>query len=303
MVVRLISEMSTFSFDVYSEDCSVIDKALQSPALSSPKSRLVVLSCHDVGPQDIPCLQGDRNSSEIYSKLVVGHLSAHRKDTHPNDFGLPPWPLKVVELNQTQKDDIRTCRACSRDLLFSFSGRRRKPFRAFHKYFERRHGREGIYAVFHNDDYENTTKNMWGWSMLESSGPLKQADDMYYQLLIRSNFMGAPLGDCLYSLRFAEALSAGAIPVVFSDGWVLPYNMDVVDWSELAVLLPQRQVRETLDVLLNIPIEKRCEMRRKGFNFFQRYLAHSSGRLRAVLEIVDKSLVTSIPTTFSFAPE
>jgi hypothetical protein len=89
--------------------------------------------------------------------------------------------------------------------------------------------------------------------------------------------IGAPQDDCLYSVRFSELSSAGAI--VYSNGRVLPFNKDIVDW--IWVILPQREVNSTL--LRPILKEKRCDMRRRGFEFFQKYLVHSSGRLRAIV--------------------
>jgi hypothetical protein len=294
--------MSTWN-EVFQKDCIIIENALHSPALASPNSRLVVLSCHEDGPGSIPCLRIDRNDSGSYSKLVVGHLSAHKNFTYPYDFGLPPWPVKYVALSQEQKDDIRMCRESSRRLLFSFNGRWREPFPQFHEYFEPLHGKDGIHAVFQYSHYENLTKNAWGYGIVENEGPVDQIKDLYYQLLTTSHFIGTPLGDCLYSVRFSEVLSAGAIPVVYSDGWVLPFNKDIVNWSDLAVILPQREVNSTLTVLRSISKKKRCDMRRRGFEFFQKYLAHSSGRLRAILELVEQSLAKSPRTALSSAPE
>lgn len=81
--------------------------------------------------------------------------------------------------------------------------------------------------------------------MLDALPPGHQTRDTYCNLLMQSIFAGAPRGDNLYSVRFSEILSASSIPVVYSDGWVLPYNQDVVDWSELAVLLPEKHVNQT----------------------------------------------------------
>lgn len=83
----------------YSKECSLIEGALRSPALSSPDSRLVVVSCKDEGPERHGCLGADRNTSGIFFKLIVGHLGGHRDQVHPLDFGMPSWPIKAVALN------------------------------------------------------------------------------------------------------------------------------------------------------------------------------------------------------------
>ena len=298
---------TSFRLD-FSQECSMIEKALRSPALSSPDSRLVVMSCRGSGPPSRKhCLGADRNVSGIFSKLVVGHLNAHKDQVNRLDFGIPPWPVKAVALNESQIHEIETCQKTSRSLLFSFTGRRRIPFPEFHTYLEPLHQKGGIYAVFQEAHYGRHPRTKEGNRVVAPMAPENQTQDDFYNLLMNSVFVGAPRGDCLYSVRFSEILSSGAIPVVYSDGYVLPYNMDVVDWSEVAVLIPQRRVNETMDVLRAIPEETRCQMRKKGFEVYQRYVADSAGRLRAVLQIVDAALVRQKagdpPLEFSSAPE
>jgi hypothetical protein len=309
--------MTTWDVKTFQKDCAIIEQALRSPALSAPDSRLVVLSCYEVNLQDIPCLRGDRNTSGNFAKLVVGHMSAHKNHTHPHDFGLPPWPVKSMYLNSSQVTDIQTCRNSSRNLLFSFHGRIRLLFREFDKYFAPLDGTHGIHAKFHREHYDNPTnpKNAIGRTVLSPVAPENQTQDDYYRYLATSIFAGSPRGDNLYSVRFSEILSSGAIPVVYSDGYVLPYNMDVVNWTELAVLVPERRVRDTLAVLRAIPDSTRCAMQQKGLAFYRDFVADSAGRLRAILQLVDAPILrrsshsgnddksSTFVTPFSAAPE
>ena len=62
----------------WSEECSMIERALRSPALSSPDSRLVVISCKDFASGGDYYLGANHNVSGIFSKLVLGHMSSHR---------------------------------------------------------------------------------------------------------------------------------------------------------------------------------------------------------------------------------
>jgi Cft2 family RNA processing exonuclease len=150
------------------------------------------------------------------------------------------------------------------------------------------HGKNGIYAVFQVDHYiKSPVTNAGGGKVLLPLPPENQTQDIYYTLLMDSVFAASPRGDNLYSVRLAESLSAAAVPVIYADGWVLPYTKDVVDWSDLAVILPQRKVNQTLDVLRSISNEERCRMQQRILTFYQQYVANSTGRLRGVLKILD----------------
>ena len=70
--------MTTWDLGTFQKDCAVIEQALRSPALSAPDSRLVVLSCYTDDKKNIPCLRADRIRRGFFSKLVVGHMSAHK---------------------------------------------------------------------------------------------------------------------------------------------------------------------------------------------------------------------------------
>jgi hypothetical protein len=179
----------------------------------------------------------------------------------------------------------------SRKYLLSFTGRGRIPFPEFEEYMKPLHGKNGVYAVFQLDHYiKNPVENAWGGKVVSPLPPENQTQDIYYRLLMDSVFAASPRGDNLYSVRLAEILSAAAVPVIYADGWVLPYTRDVVDWSDLAVILPQRKVNQTLDVLQSISDEERCKMQQRVLTFYQQYVADSTGRLRGVLKILDSRL-------------
>jgi hypothetical protein len=132
--------------------CPLVKRALESPAMAAPESRLFILSCEGDGPVRANCTSTDRDE-KVFAKLVVGHMSAHKNQTHWHDFGIPPLPVKPVSLNQTQLNDIQSCHSNSRKYLLSFTGRDRIPFPEFRKYMEPLHGKNGIYAVFQVDHY------------------------------------------------------------------------------------------------------------------------------------------------------
>lgn len=73
---------------------------------------------------------------------------------------------------------------------------------------------------------------------------LNTTDDRihYLDLLSRSQFAAVPRGAGLHSYRFVEAMSCGAIPVVLSDDWVLPFS-ELIDWSQIIVKWNETDVR------------------------------------------------------------
>ena len=52
---------------------------------------------------------------------------------------------------------------------------------------------------------------------------------MYTELLTNTQFGIVIRGDTFYSYRFMEVLSAGVVPVIFSDKWVLPFH-EILDY-------------------------------------------------------------------------
>jgi hypothetical protein len=96
-------------------------------------------------------------------------------------------------------------------------------------------------------------------------------------LLLRSTFGGVPRGDGLHSYRFAEVLSAGTIPVVYTDEWLLPFGPAVVDWNEAAVFVREVDCNKTGAILRAIPMERICQLKRKGLEIWDTYLSTQEG--------------------------
>jgi Exostosin family len=105
--------------------------------------------------------------------------------------------------------------------------------------------------------------------------------------LRKTVFALAPRGDNLFSYRFTEIMSTGAIPVVHADGWMLPFDTPLVDWNDIVVRIPENRANETVDILKLIPAARRCEMRRKGFAFWQQYMQNGDAVIRGIIDTLE----------------
>jgi hypothetical protein len=104
----------------------------------------------------------------------------------------------------------------------------------------------------------------------------------------QSQFAGVPRGDNLFSYRFTEALSGGSIPVVYADGWFLPFSETLIDWNSVAVIIPEHDADKTLDYLHDITLDQRCQMRKKGYEFFQKYMATPELSIAGIVESLER---------------
>ena len=112
-------------------------------------------------------------------------------------------------------------------------------------------------------------------SAIPGLGPIQiswSKSDLFYEDLRTSHFVLCPRGDAFFSYRFSEVLAAGAIPIVFDDGWVLPLE-EIIEWKRSAVIVGQSQL-PTLPLLLagRYSATTICEMRTMLFRQYRNYL-------------------------------
>ncbi len=115
------------------------------------------------------------------------------------------------------------------------------------------------------------------------------ADSRYVDLLSRSVFAFVPRGDALFSYRLAEVLSFSCVPVILSDGWVLPFDRRI-PWNQIALILPEQQVSAIPQILRQFPRERLTQMVAASREIFVKCLSS--------LDAVVESLLMEIEIAF-----
>ena len=264
--------------------CSLLERLIDAPLFQNGDATLILFDCGGDGPPRWSCLNRDTNSK--LNQIQASVVSESAPHTHgkrgPFDFGLPPPAIHPVPLTSAQINDILSCHNDhkQRPFLYTFTGNFRSTVR---QELQKLHDPSNGIIVQHH----------FGGSLNISSvgrGVHKHfanVNGSYTTLLSQSEFAGVPRGDNLFSYRFTEVLSGGCIPVVYSDGWMLPFSKQLIDWHSVAVIIPERDASRTLNYLRKLTKEDRCRMRRKGYEFYRRYLATPQGVIAGIVDSLE----------------
>jgi hypothetical protein len=157
--------------------------------------------------------------------IADGSLAGHERSLSPRSISMPALPM----VDATAED------LCERDILASFRGADSHPVR---RALAKLAGRAG-FEVQLADPGGHAGK-------IDATAGL--ADARYVELLDRSVFSFVPRGDALFSYRLLEAMARGSIPVILSDGWVLPFDR-LIDWDTVALRVHQDAVPQLPEIL------------------------------------------------------
>jgi len=147
------------------------------------------------------------------ANIVVadGSLAGHERQFNPRTISMPALPMVGP-----------SAAAGKRDILASFQGADSHPVRRILAEFSDRPG----FVVRLVDPQRRQPGSI--------DALAGKADPEYENLLDRSIFAFVPRGDALFSYRLLEVMARGAIPVVLSDGWVLPFDR-LIDWDRVTL--------------------------------------------------------------------
>eukprot|EP00042_Codosiga_hollandica_P041153 m.364482 g.364482 ORF g.364482 m.364482 type:complete len:376 (-) comp56039_c0_seq2:126-1253(-) len=121
---------------------------------------------------------------------------------------------------------------------------------------------------------------------IEKNTPLdNEVTKEYASLMTSTDFGLVPRGDSLYSFRFLETLAAGAIPIILSDGWVLPFE-EVLDYRAFSLVVKESDVTQIPALVAAISSEKRCAMRQAAVHAYQHHLGSIRAQLDTLLLLI-----------------
>ncbi len=136
--------------------------------------------------------------------------------------------------------------------------------------------REKIWGEFANreDCYIKMTREWHFQSMVFVNKNITDHDTNekhYRQLLSESVFSLCPSGSGPNSIRIWESLSYGCIPVILSDGYVLP-EIDA-DWTECVVIWKESEIDLLYEYLICLDEIRITKMRHKCIVIYQKYFS------------------------------
>ena len=102
----------------------------------------------------------------------------------------------------------------------------------------------------------------------KNQGQVAREKKEFQDILARSRFSLCPRGVGANSFRFWESLRAGAIPILISDGLVLPEG---VDWNKCIVRVKESEVARIPQILNRISNEREAEMRSNCLEVFRMF--------------------------------
>jgi hypothetical protein len=236
--------------------------------------KVVHWDCSNVGPP--------KKLNRLNGHTVLASLSANSEYTSKEwDQGLAFPRYRSYDLSTSQRRDIMTCQR--RPLLLYFSGHLlSRPRR--------------LLQTLHNgkDILIGTPRDMIQYaSMWRNDTDTPNESDSYFALALASSFCAIPRGQAaLGSSRLLEMMSAGCIPVLLADDWVLPSRL-AIPWNDIAIHVPEREVLHTVSTFLrNISEAQQCTMRMRMIQVYDDYLSTERAIVKGLVDGLQQSRVS-----------
>lgn len=111
-------------------------------------------------------------------------------------------------------------------------------------------------------------------------------DKYDYQVLLQnSTFCLVPRGRRLGSFRFLEALQAGCVPVLLSNGWELPFA-EIIQWNKASVWADERLLLQVPDVVRSIQPTQILALRQQTQILWDQYFSSVEKIVSVTLEVI-----------------
>ncbi|KAJ0182552.1 hypothetical protein K1T71_001921 [Dendrolimus kikuchii] len=107
----------------------------------------------------------------------------------------------------------------------------------------------------------------------------------YEQLLANSTFCLVARGRRLGSYRFLEALAAGCIPVLLSNGWRLPFD-ERIDWRRAVIWADERLLLQVPELVRSVPPERILALRQQTQVLWEQYFSSIEKIVFTTIEIL-----------------
>lgn len=210
------------------------------------------------------------NPAILWAKLnaLEGRWKPHQGISMP-----PPAHhviMPVASLNASEKEALKVLsyKGLSKEYLLTFKGNfKSHPIRR--NVSSLHNAAEGIVVV----DSSQRASRAWN----------------YVDLMSRSEFALVIRGDVEFSYRFTEVVCSGSIPVLVSDGWIVPFS-SLISFENYGVRIPQQEVNNIVEVIRSIKRTQREKLRIQSQRVCQLYLGSVERQIQTMLHVAFSKL-------------
>jgi len=120
----------------------------------------------------------------------------------------------------------------------------------------------------------------------------------YPEILKNGTFCLVLRGARLGQPSLMDCLSAGSIPVIASDLYVLPYS-EVIDWKRVALQIYEDDLKNVMAIIHNVSEQRITDMRRSGQFIYDKYLASMEKMVLTTMSIINERIFPSQRLSYS----
>jgi hypothetical protein len=185
------------------------------------------------------------------SKVLIADiaLALFERSLNPNTISMPALPIIFA----------RPVQLGTRPILASFQGANSHPVR------------QSLQRISNGTSIVvNLVPRARHFGKIDAVG--LKSDPDYERLLANSTFAFVPRGDALFSYRLLEVMSFGCIPIVLSDGWILPFDR-TVPWQEFGLHVHAEAIPRIPQILSRLTPDDILARQEKTLAVYQTHLS------------------------------